>query len=53
MADQYAVAYEKYSDLSRAFDRIDGRRLAGRGVRPEVLTWREANAELVPGIRAE
>jgi hypothetical protein len=46
IADQYAVAYKKWSDLSLVVDRMDGSRFAARGDRPEVLNRREADAEL-------
>ena len=46
MADQYAVAYKKWSDLNLVVDRMDGSRFASRGDRPEVLNRREADAEL-------
>jgi hypothetical protein len=46
MADQYAVAYKKWSDLSLVVDRMDGSRFAARGDRPEIINWQEADAEL-------
>jgi hypothetical protein len=46
MANQYAIAYKKWSDLNLAVDRMDGSRFASRGDRPEVLNRREADAEL-------
>jgi hypothetical protein len=46
MADQYAVAYKKWSDLNLVVDRMDGSRFAARRDRPEVINWQEADAEL-------